>query len=89
MTAFLAIYLLVANIIAFSLMTYDKKLAVKGRGRRIPEKTLFGWAAAGGALGAIAAMRLRRHKTKHASFVIGLPLLLVLNALCVYFLLNE
>ncbi|MFC5702551.1 DUF1294 domain-containing protein [Cohnella faecalis] len=87
MTAIIAIYLLLANIIAYSLMTYDKKLAVKGR-RRIPEKTLFGWAAAGGALGALTAMRLRRHKTKHASFVVGIPLLLVLNAFCVYFLLT-
>ncbi|MBB6734356.1 DUF1294 domain-containing protein [Cohnella zeiphila] len=81
----LAIYLLLINVIAFGMMANDKRRAVAGRGRRrIPEKNLFLAAALGGALGAWIGMRVCRHKTKHASFVVGIPALLVLNILCVW-----
>ena len=62
---FLAIYLVILNIYAFALMRIDKIRAVKDRRHRIPERRLLGASAAGGALGAFAAMRMFRHKTKH------------------------
>ena len=37
-----------------------------------------------GAPGALVGMILFRHKTKHAKFVIGLPLLLLLNIAIVF-----
>lgn len=73
-------WLLIVNIIAYIVMVTDKKRAQHHRTReRIPEKTLFIWAAIGGALGIWIAMMTKRHKTKHRSFVIGVPLLLILN----------
>ncbi|MBA9088136.1 uncharacterized membrane protein YsdA (DUF1294 family) [Fontibacillus solani] len=69
----------VINIIAYIVMSDDKKRA-KQRKERIPERTLFLLAAIGGALGVLVAMNRKRHKTKHTSFVIGVPLLLLLNA---------
>ena len=45
-------------------------------------------AAIGGSIGAIAGMNLFRHKTKHAKFYIGLPVILVLQivaAICIIF----
>lgn len=77
------LYLALINLFAFIEMGYDKSQAKKG-GRRTPEKRLMGLAAAGGALGGLIGMRIFRHKTKHASFVYGFPLLLVLNAVCVF-----
>ena len=50
---------------------------------RIPEATLMGVAAIGGSIGAIAGMNLFRHKTKHAKFYIGLPVILVLQIMAV------
>ena len=38
---------------------------------------------AGGALGGMLGMLAFRHKTKHKSFVIGMPLLLLLNIVCI------
>ncbi len=37
----------------------------------------------GGALGGMLGMLAFRHKTKHKSFVIGMPLLLLLNISCI------
>ena len=81
-------YLLIVNIIAFFLMGIDKKKAQTGAWR-IPEKTLFLSAILGGGVGAIAGMQLFRHKTRHRSFVIGMPLILlawiILLAALIYF----
>ena len=48
---------------------------------RIPEKTLFLSAILGGSIGAIAGMQLFRHKTKHRTFVIGMPVILSVQIL--------
>lgn len=81
-------YLLIVNIVAFFLMGIDKKKAQTGAWR-IPEKTLFLSAILGGGVGAIAGMQLFRHKTRHRSFVIGMPLILlawvILLAVLIYF----
>lgn len=81
-------YLLIVNIAAFFLMGIDKKKAQTGAWR-IPEKTLFLPAILGGGVGAIAGMQLFRHKTRHRSFVIGMPLILlawvILLAALIYF----
>lgn len=69
-------YLSAVNLLALALMGLDKGKASRGA-RRIPEKTLFLTAAIGGSVGAIAGMFLFRHKTRHLSFVLGLPAILL------------
>ena len=81
-------YLIVLNFLAFLLMGLDKAKARRHRWR-IPEKALFLSAILGGSIGAIAGMQLFRHKTKHASFRIGMPCILILQlALAAYFILK-
>ena len=79
----------VMSLILFIVMGADKSAAKHGK-RRVPEKTLFLLAALMGASGGILGMLAFRHKTKHTSFVVGFPLLLLLNAAvifaCWYFL---
>jgi len=82
---YLLIYLMIINIIAFAAMGIDKLKAAKGRWR-ISEKALFLLAAAGGSIGSIAGMFTFRHKTKHLSFRIGLPAILILQCAAAYFL---
>ncbi len=84
---YFAIYLIIVNAIAFLLMLADKRKAKKKQWR-IPEKVLFGSAIIGGSIGAILGMYTFRHKTKHTSFVVGMPIILVLQviAMVVYFL---
>ncbi|WP_239618524.1 DUF1294 domain-containing protein [Cohnella mopanensis] len=76
-------YYIAVNVFTMYLMAHDKSQARK-HGRRVPERTLFLWALIGGAAGGIAAMRIWRHKTKHASFVIGMPAILIAQAVLVF-----
>ena len=78
----LLVYLLLVNAAGFLLMLVDK---IKARRNlwRIPEATLITVAAIGGSIGSIAGMNLFRHKTKHAKFYIGLPVILALQIVAV------
>ena len=75
---FFLVWLLLVNAAAFTLFGVDKAKA-KRDAWRIPEKALFAAALLGGSVGAIAGMKLFRHKTRHRSFTLGLPLILVLQ----------
>ena len=72
------IYLVLINLAAFVLMGLDKRKAKKNLWR-IPEKTLFLSAILGGSAGAIAGMYVFHHNTRHWYFVIGMPLILVIQ----------
>ena len=76
MVKYLVVYLLVVNLITFFLYGIDKRRAVR-KAWRIPESVLIGFAAIGGSVGAFLAMLVFRHKTKHAKFTVGVPLILV------------
>lgn len=82
----LVIYAIVINLMGFSFMGIDKWKAKK-RAWRIPESTLFLAALLGGALGSIIGMYTFRHKTLHASFVWGMPIILIFQILVILFLL--
>ncbi|MFI2857797.1 DUF1294 domain-containing protein [Paenibacillus sp. JSM ZJ436] len=75
----LIIWFLFINLTSYLVMSEDKRRARLGR-ERIPEQTLFLLAAGGGATGVLAAMYRKRHKTRHLSFRLGIPLLLFVNA---------
>lgn len=79
----IAIYLLVVNILALSLMGIDK-LKAKTGSFRIPEANLFLVAIIGGTPGAIIGMHLFRHKTKHWYFLYGLPAILIVQLVLVF-----
>jgi len=72
------ICLLVVNIVTFLLFGYDKLQAKKNRWR-IAEKTLFIFSILGGSVGAIAGMKVWRHKTRKKHFKFGIPLILILE----------
>ena len=72
------LYLLIINALGFLLMLIDKWKAKKNHWR-IPEATLFLAALIGGSIGSMAGMYLFRHKTKHIKFIVGMPLILVLQ----------
>lgn len=78
-TIMILIYLVVMNIIGFAIMGIDKSKAKRGAWR-IPEKTLFLIAILGGSIGSILGMKQFRHKTKHKTFTIGMPVILLVQA---------
>lgn len=77
--AWLTAYVLVLNFIAILLMGLDKRRSRRGAWR-IPERTLFLVAFLGGSPGAIFGMLFFRHKTRHLRFMLGLPMVLIVQA---------
>jgi uncharacterized membrane protein YsdA (DUF1294 family) len=71
-------YFLFINLVGIFVMYSDKKKSRKGKWRT-PENNIFAIAIAYGALGIFMGMRLFRHKTKHNKFVIGIPLILIVE----------
>jgi uncharacterized membrane protein YsdA (DUF1294 family) len=70
-------YLVIVNMIGFGLMGIDKRRARRGAWR-IKERTLFFVAIFGGVIGSLVGMYMFHHKTKHRSFVFGMPVILLL-----------
>lgn len=88
MTRYLLICLAAVNVAAFAAMGIDKARAKAGTWR-IPEATLFLLAVLGGSVGGILGMQLFRHKTRHKTFIVGFPAILVCQlALAAYILLK-
>ncbi len=76
----LAVWLVVCNGIAVALTIHDKSCAQRGKWR-VRESTLLLFGALGGALGMFLTMKKIRHKTQHAKFMIGLPVMLAVHLL--------
>lgn len=73
-------YIAVISLISIIVCIYDKKISKKNDVRlRIPEKSLFIWSAVGGSLAMYITMQLIRHKTKHVSFMVGIPVIFILQ----------
>lgn len=76
-------YIGIINAIAFTVSFIDKRCAVKHK-RRIPEKTLFTLAIIGGSVGLYASMLVFRHKTRHLSFLFGIPAILIVQLVLIW-----
>lgn len=76
----LIFYILFVNLLGFYAM-YNDKMRARKRAFRIPESTLFCLAIIGGSIGCLLGMYFFRHKTRHWTFVYGMPLILTLQLL--------
>lgn len=83
----LLLYMLFINVVALIMYGVDKYKAVHSAWR-ISERVLLLVALIGGAMGAMMGMYLFRHKTRHARFVVLVPLFLVAQLYLVYLLLT-
>ena len=84
----LAFYLICMSLVAVGVTAYDKRAAKKRPRARVPEIALFSLAALGGAVAMFLTMLVIRHKTKHLRFMLGLPAIIVLQALIIFLALN-
>ena len=81
------IYVLTISIISIFAVMLDKTAARNGK-RRISEKALMVLASIGGGVAMYAAMRIIRHKTRKNKFMVGIPVIVMLEiaiTLIVYF----
>ena len=78
-------YILIMSTIAIIVTLKDKIAAIRDR-RRTPEKKLMLISALGGSAAMLLTMYLIRHKTRHIKFMLGIPLMFVLQAVIIYYL---
>ena len=83
----LIVYLAVINFITFAAFAIDKIHAIEGKSR-IRILTLLGLAFMGGSVGALLGIYMLRHKTKVDYFTVGIPLIMVMQGVVVFFVMN-
>ena len=83
----LIVYLVVINFISFAAFAIDKINAIEGRSR-IRIITLLGLAFVGGSIGALLGMYILRHKIRVDYFTVGIPLIMIMQVVVVFFLMN-
>lgn len=66
-----------------AIVTLSDKIKAKKGSFRIPEKVLFILALLGGSVAEYFTMRLIRHKTLHKRFMVGLPLIILLQLITI------
>ena len=75
---YIAAYLAAISLLAVILTIRDKRAAKRNKWRT-RESTLLLVAALGGSVAMLLTMRIIRHKTKHAKFTVGLPVIIALQ----------
>ena len=75
-------YVVIISIVSVVMTIKDKSCAKKGKWR-VPEKTLFILSALGGSVAMYITMKTIRHKTQHKRFMIGIPAIMVVQAILI------
>ena len=73
-------YIAIMSLISIIVCIYDKIAAKHNPKHRTREATLLLLSALGGSVAMLVTMLLIRHKTKHLKFMVGIPLIIALQA---------
>ena len=77
------VYLVLINLISIIVTISDKVKAIK-RKWRVPESTLLLLSALGGSVSMYITMLIIRHKTRHAKFMVGIPVIFALQCVLAF-----
>jgi len=78
-------YLAVISLVAVGMTLHDKHAARSDKWR-VKERALLLVSALGGSVAMLVTMRIIRHKTKHAKFMVGIPAIIILQIAVVLFI---
>lgn len=79
------VYIIILNILGYLIMYIDKRRAKKQQWR-ISEQTIFLITFLGGGIGTTLGMYTFRHKTKKLKFIIGLPLITIIEIVVIIYI---
>ena len=80
----LLLYFIIISAISVVVTILDK-VAARRRALRVPEAVLLLLAALGGSVSMFITMLIIRHKTQHPKFMIGIPVIFVLQIAALLF----
>lgn len=78
----ITIYFIIISSVGIFMTIKDKTAAIAGK-KRVPEKKLMALGLWGGAFPMFITMNIIHHKTKHAKFMLGLPLYAILHIIII------
>lgn len=78
-------YFCLISLISIVVTVSDKVFAIKHKWR-VRESTLLLLSAMGGSAAMYVTMILIRHKTRHIKFMLGIPVIFVLQAVILFFI---
>ena len=79
------LYIGIVSVISVVVCCCDKLMSKTGKvSLRTPEATLLLLSALGGSAAMLACMIVIRHKTKHPKFMVGIPVILLLQGALIY-----
>ncbi|MBO5415551.1 MAG: DUF1294 domain-containing protein [Clostridia bacterium] len=82
----LLIYIIAISVISVIVCCYDKFAAKHITRHRTRESSLLLFSALGGSVAMLITMLIIRHKTKHAKFMVGIPIIIIIQAAAVFLL---
>ena len=71
-------YIIAINLLSSIICIYDK-ISARRNGWRVSESVLFLLSFVGGSVTMYLTMRIIHHKTRHNKFMLGIPLMIVLQ----------
>ena len=85
LSPYIGIYFAIISLFAIGMILHDKRAA--GRSSwRVRERSLLLVSALGGSVAMLITMRLARHKTKHTKFMVGIPVIIILQIAAILFI---
>ena len=85
LSLYIGAYFAVISLVAIAITLHDKHAARSDKWR-VKERTLLLVSALGGSVAMFITMRIIRHKTKHAKFMVGIPVIIILQIAAVLFI---
>lgn len=79
---FLIFYLVLISLVSVVVTVWDKLTAIANK-RRVPERTLMTLSTIGGSVAMLITMLIIRHKTRKHKFMIGIPVIILLQLVLV------
>ena len=83
----LLVYLGIINFVTFVIFAIDKFAAIERRSR-VRIVTLLWLAFIGGSIGGLLSMYIFRHKTNKDYFTVGIPLIIIMQIVVLFYLMN-
>ena len=82
---YIGIYLAFINLLAV-ILTLRDKIAAQRHKWRIKESAPLLVSALGGSVAMLVTIRIARHKTKHAKFMVGIPVIIILQIAAILYI---
>ncbi len=73
------LWIIFITVMSAIITVFDKYASKHFKKRRVPERNFFLLSIMGGSLGIFVTMKLIRHKTRHKRFMIGIPVIMIIQ----------